>query len=577
MTSGNRRYRAATASRTAEIGRSNGWSGVIINGAVRDSAVLAGMDFGVKALGTNPRKSTKTGEGTVDEVVELGGVRFVPGEYVVSDQDGVVVLTDREIFQRYKRRQRRRRYRTSQGVSAYEELVPGDYVVHVTHGVGRYAGLCKLALGGVPGDYVQTLRIGAARELLERGGTSVQEVSTRVGYEDVASMTGGYTLWKDRGYEVEIPKVMTAEQRERYSRHMLVPEIGAKGQQKMLDAKVLLLGAGGLGSPTALYLAAAGIGTIGIVDDDVVELDPTLRQLPVAGLRSALERQHAVLRHLAHLLRAGNDLHNALADQRFLDEAGLGILADQVDIFVVQRQPDPLAEHPNRPADHHDRPELGSDIAHVAGLVAGGVHPSPVPHAHIITTTTHKTLRGPRGAMIMVTDRGVAKDRDLPDKIDRAIFMASAFGATNTSELTPVHSWPLGVMDKNEVAATFNGAGATCARRSGSSKRRAPAPRRRNPCRAAATARRSRIRAVRACSSARRRHGNGARFWRTADRRRHRPTTLRSAKAGRAHTNRGREPPFRRLLAAWTLSGHMNSSRRIPRAQCRHPRAGSHR
>ncbi len=65
---------------------------------------------------------------------------------------------------------------------------------------------------------------------------------------------------------------------------------------------------------------------------------------------------------------------------------------------------------------------FAADIAHVAGLVAGGVHPSPVPHAHVITTTTHKTLRGPRGAMIMVSDRGVAKDRELPDKIDRAIF-----------------------------------------------------------------------------------------------------------------------------------------------------------
>ena len=92
-------------------------------------------------------------------------------------------------------------------------------------------------------------------------------------------MTGGYTLWKDRGYKVEVPKVMTPEQRERYSRHMLVPEIGAEGQQKMLDAKVLLLGAGGLGSPTALYLAAAGIGTIGIVDDDVVDLSNLQRQV----------------------------------------------------------------------------------------------------------------------------------------------------------------------------------------------------------------------------------------------------------------------------------------------------------
>jgi molybdopterin/thiamine biosynthesis adenylyltransferase/rhodanese-related sulfurtransferase len=100
-----------------------------------------------------------------------------------------------------------------------------------------------------------------------------------LGYENVESMTGGYQLWKDRGYKVDVPRVMTPEQRERYSRHMLVPEIGAEGQQKMLDAKVLLLGAGGLGSPTALYLAAAGIGTIGIVDDDVVDLSNLQRQV----------------------------------------------------------------------------------------------------------------------------------------------------------------------------------------------------------------------------------------------------------------------------------------------------------
>jgi molybdopterin/thiamine biosynthesis adenylyltransferase/rhodanese-related sulfurtransferase len=100
-----------------------------------------------------------------------------------------------------------------------------------------------------------------------------------LGYENVESMTGGYTLWKDRGYPVEVPRVLTPEQRERYSRHMLVPEIGAEGQQKLLDAKVLLLGAGGLGSPTALYLAAAGVGTIGIVDDDVVDVSNLQRQV----------------------------------------------------------------------------------------------------------------------------------------------------------------------------------------------------------------------------------------------------------------------------------------------------------
>jgi molybdopterin/thiamine biosynthesis adenylyltransferase/rhodanese-related sulfurtransferase len=100
-----------------------------------------------------------------------------------------------------------------------------------------------------------------------------------LGYENVEHMTGGITLWKDRGYEVDVPKALTAEQRERYSRHLLIPEVGVEGQQKLLEAKVLLLGAGGLGSPTALYLAAAGVGTLGIVDDDEVDLSNLQRQV----------------------------------------------------------------------------------------------------------------------------------------------------------------------------------------------------------------------------------------------------------------------------------------------------------
>ena len=108
----------------------------------------------------------------------------------------------------------------------------------------------------------------AARTLLED-----------LGYDNVESMTGGITLWKDRGYEVEVPKALSKEQRERYSRHLLIPEVGVEGQQKLLDAKVLLLGAGGLGSPAALYLAAAGVGTLGIVDNDEVDLSNLQRQV----------------------------------------------------------------------------------------------------------------------------------------------------------------------------------------------------------------------------------------------------------------------------------------------------------
>src|SRR5256714_2854972 len=100
-----------------------------------------------------------------------------------------------------------------------------------------------------------------------------------LGYEHVESMAGGFTLWKDRGYDVETPRTLTAEQRERYSRHLLLPEVGIEGPQKLLDAKVLLLGAGGLGSPSALYLAAAGVGTLGIVDNDEVDLSNLQRQV----------------------------------------------------------------------------------------------------------------------------------------------------------------------------------------------------------------------------------------------------------------------------------------------------------
>jgi molybdopterin/thiamine biosynthesis adenylyltransferase/rhodanese-related sulfurtransferase len=100
-----------------------------------------------------------------------------------------------------------------------------------------------------------------------------------LGYEHVESMRGGITLWKDLGYEVDVPRALTAEQRERYSRHLLLPEVGVEGQQKLLDAKVLLLGAGGLGSPAALYLAAAGVGTLGIVDNDEVDLSNLQRQV----------------------------------------------------------------------------------------------------------------------------------------------------------------------------------------------------------------------------------------------------------------------------------------------------------
>jgi molybdopterin/thiamine biosynthesis adenylyltransferase/rhodanese-related sulfurtransferase len=112
-----------------------------------------------------------------------------------------------------------------------------------------------------------------------RSALAAKTLRDELGYEDVASMAGGITLWRDRGLPVVTPRSLTQEQKERYSRHILVPEIGLEGQLKLLDSKVLLLGAGGLGSPTALYLAAAGVGTIGLIDDDVVDASNLQRQV----------------------------------------------------------------------------------------------------------------------------------------------------------------------------------------------------------------------------------------------------------------------------------------------------------
>jgi molybdopterin/thiamine biosynthesis adenylyltransferase/rhodanese-related sulfurtransferase len=141
----------------------------------------------------------------------------------------------------------------------------------------------------VPKSYLESRIEGAAPDrdqhvilYCQSGNRSAWAARTLIddlGYTNVESMTGGFTLWKDRGYAVEQPRTLTAEQRERYSRHLLLGEVGTEGQEKLLDAKVLLLGAGGLGSPTALYLAAAGVGTLGIVDDDTVDLSNLQRQV----------------------------------------------------------------------------------------------------------------------------------------------------------------------------------------------------------------------------------------------------------------------------------------------------------
>src|SRR2546429_2530500 len=114
---------------------------------------------------------------------------------------------------------------------------------------------------------------GGVRSLI--AGTTLQQM----GYKDVISMSGGFGQWKANGYSFIQPRVLSDAQAKRYSRHVLVPEVGERGQFKLLDSRVLLIGAGGLGSPAAYYLAAAGVGTIGIIDADVVEESNLQRQI----------------------------------------------------------------------------------------------------------------------------------------------------------------------------------------------------------------------------------------------------------------------------------------------------------
>ncbi|HEX5695003.1 MAG TPA: ThiF family adenylyltransferase, partial [Acidimicrobiia bacterium] len=113
------------------------------------------------------------------------------------------------------------------------------------------------------------------------GGRSALAALTLVemGYSDVASLAGGFDRWKAEGRAWRTGEGLTADQRDRYSRHVLLPEVGERGQTLLLDSKVLIIGAGGLGSPAALYLAAAGVGTIGIVDYDTVDATNLQRQV----------------------------------------------------------------------------------------------------------------------------------------------------------------------------------------------------------------------------------------------------------------------------------------------------------
>ena len=160
-----------------------------------------------------------------------------------------------------------------------------------------------------------------------------------LGYTDVVSMDGGFNRWKDEGRPWAVPASLTADQRNRYQRHLLLPEVGEAGQLELLEARVLCLGAGGLGSPAALYLAAAGIGTLGIVDMDVVDESNLQRQIlhnvdrigdrKVDSARQALTALNPDVQVVTHDVRLS-------ADNIVDIIAGYDVIVDGADNFPVR-------------------------------------------------------------------------------------------------------------------------------------------------------------------------------------------------------------------------------------------------
>jgi sulfur-carrier protein adenylyltransferase/sulfurtransferase len=152
-----------------------------------------------------------------------------------------------------------------------------------------------------------------------------------LGYEHVTSLAGGYVDWKRSGLPTELPPQLDAAKRQRYSRHLLIPEVGEEGQLRLLDSRILLIGAGGLGSPASLYLAAAGVGTLGIVDDDVVDASNLQRQVAHSTERLGEAKADSAKRTLQAL---NPDVDVKTYRERLTSENVDRILADGWDVIV---------------------------------------------------------------------------------------------------------------------------------------------------------------------------------------------------------------------------------------------------
>jgi molybdopterin/thiamine biosynthesis adenylyltransferase/rhodanese-related sulfurtransferase len=157
------------------------------------------------------------------------------------------------------------------------------------------------------------------------------KVLDELGYEEAVNLAGGFQDWKRNGFGVTIPRALSSDQRARYSRHLLIPEVGEEGQQRLLDARVLLVGAGGLGSPASLYLAAAGVGTLGIVDADVVDASNLQRQIVHSTERIGEPKVASAKRTLEAL---NPDVRVVPFEERLTSENIERILGEKWDVIV---------------------------------------------------------------------------------------------------------------------------------------------------------------------------------------------------------------------------------------------------
>jgi molybdopterin/thiamine biosynthesis adenylyltransferase/rhodanese-related sulfurtransferase len=185
-----------------------------------------------------------------------------------------------------------------------------------------------------------------------------------LGYENVANLAGGFVDWKRSGYTVVTPRTLDPAQRARYSRHLLIPEVGEVGQQRLLDGRVLLVGAGGLGSPAALYLAAAGVGTLGIVDEDVVDDSNLQRQV----IHSTDRLGEAKVRSAQRTLEALNpDVRVVPFEERLTSENVDRILAEGWDVIVDGADNFPTRYLVNDASVWHDIPVVHGSIYRFEG------------------------------------------------------------------------------------------------------------------------------------------------------------------------------------------------------------------